>query len=128
MADRKPPGKTMRGWAIKSYGEPMQLMDVPVPREPGSRDVVIKMRGAEVGDWDELVRRGEWDMEREFPLVLGLAGLLGEHRRDRLWRRACAARADLGGGVILSQIHEFDDWHALFGLPRRLFAIGGHVT
>jgi NADPH:quinone reductase-like Zn-dependent oxidoreductase len=74
MADTKPSKKTMRGWAIKGYGEPMQLMDVPVPREPGSRDVVIKMRGAEVGDWDELVRKGEWDMEREFPLVLGLAG------------------------------------------------------
>ena len=32
------------------------------------------MRGAEVGDWDALVREGEWPMDRPFPLVLGLAG------------------------------------------------------
>jgi NADPH:quinone reductase-like Zn-dependent oxidoreductase len=74
MIDTNPSAATMRGWAIKAYGEPMVLMDdLPVP-EPGPRDVLIKMRGAEVGDWDELVRTGAWDMERPFPLVLGLAG------------------------------------------------------
>jgi NADPH:quinone reductase-like Zn-dependent oxidoreductase len=65
--------ETMRGWAINGYGDPMVMMDLPIPR-PGPRDILIKMRGAEVGDWDELVRTGEWDMERPFPLVLGLAG------------------------------------------------------
>jgi predicted dehydrogenase len=44
------------------------------------------------------------------------------------YRGLYAARADHGGGVILSQIHEFDYLHALFGLPRRLFAIGGHLS
>lgn len=73
MAIAKPSGPTMRAWAIKGYGEPMELMELPVP-QPGPRDVVIKMSGAEVGDWDELVRTGEWDMERGFPLILGLAG------------------------------------------------------
>ncbi len=73
MIDTRPSTETMRGWAIKGYGEPMVLMDLPIP-QPGPRDVLIKMRGAEVGDWDELVRTGEWDMERPFPLVLGLAG------------------------------------------------------
>jgi NADPH:quinone reductase-like Zn-dependent oxidoreductase len=65
---------TMRGWAIRAYGEKMVLMDdLPVPA-PGPRDVLIQMRSAEVGDWDELVRTGEWDMQRPFPLILGLAG------------------------------------------------------
>jgi NADPH2:quinone reductase len=64
---------TMRAWAIDNYGEPMRLRDLPLPR-PGPGDVLIRMQGAEVGDWDELVRRGEWPMERPFPLVLGLAG------------------------------------------------------
>ncbi len=32
------------------------------------------MAGAEVGDWDILVRDGSWPMGRPFPLVLGLAG------------------------------------------------------
>lgn len=42
------------------------------------------------------------------------------------YRRMYAARADLGGGVVLSQIHEFDYLYSLFGLPRRVYAIGGH--
>ncbi len=42
------------------------------------------------------------------------------------YRQMYAARADLGGGVVLSQIHEFDYLYSLFGLPRRVYAIGGH--
>jgi NADPH:quinone reductase-like Zn-dependent oxidoreductase len=64
----------MRGWAIRAYGEKMVLReDLPVPT-PGPHDILMQMRSAEVGDWDELVRTGEWDMQRPFPLVLGLAG------------------------------------------------------
>jgi NADPH:quinone reductase-like Zn-dependent oxidoreductase len=64
----------MRGWAIRAYGEKMQRMDdLPIPT-PGPHDVLMQMGSAEVGDWDELVRTGEWDMERPFPLILGLAG------------------------------------------------------
>jgi NADPH:quinone reductase-like Zn-dependent oxidoreductase len=36
--------------------------------------VLIRMHGAEVGDWDDLVLQGGWPMGRPFPLVLGLAG------------------------------------------------------
>jgi predicted dehydrogenase len=42
------------------------------------------------------------------------------------YRRMYAARADLGGGVVLSQIHEFDYLYSLFGVPRRIYALGGH--
>jgi predicted dehydrogenase len=42
------------------------------------------------------------------------------------YRQMYAARADLGGGVVLSQIHEFDYLYSLFGLPQRVYAIGGH--
>jgi predicted dehydrogenase len=42
------------------------------------------------------------------------------------YRTMYAARADLGGGVIVTQIHEFDYLYALFGVPRRIFALGGH--
>jgi NADPH:quinone reductase-like Zn-dependent oxidoreductase len=47
--------------------------DLPVPA-PGPRDVLIKMFSAEVGIWDELVRTGARDVQRPFPLVLGLGG------------------------------------------------------
>jgi NADPH:quinone reductase-like Zn-dependent oxidoreductase len=46
--------------------------DLPVPT-PGPHDIVMHMCRAEVGDWDELMRTG-MDMQRPFPLILGLAG------------------------------------------------------
>jgi predicted dehydrogenase len=42
------------------------------------------------------------------------------------YRQMYASRRDLGGGVILSQIHELDLVYWLFGFPRRVFALGGH--
>lgn len=44
------------------------------------------------------------------------------------YRGTYAARADLGGGVVLSQSHELDYVYWLFGLPRRIFALGGHLS
>jgi predicted dehydrogenase len=42
------------------------------------------------------------------------------------YRQMYASRADLGGGVVVTQIHEFDYLYALFGTPSRIFSIGGH--
>jgi predicted dehydrogenase len=42
------------------------------------------------------------------------------------YRQMYAARHELGGGVILSQIHEMDYLYSLFGPPRSIFALGGH--
>ena len=44
------------------------------------------------------------------------------------YRRMYASRKALGGGVTLSQIHEIDYLVALFGMPRRAFAMGGKVS
>jgi predicted dehydrogenase len=44
------------------------------------------------------------------------------------YRAMYASRADLGGGVILSQIHELDYLYWLFGVPSRVFALGGHLS
>ncbi|VTU13730.1 NADP-dependent oxidoreductase [Variovorax sp. RA8] len=74
MSDTASSLATMRGWSIRAYGEEMVLRDdLPIPT-PGPHDILMQMRSAEVGDWDELVRTGEWDMQRPFPLILGLAG------------------------------------------------------
>lgn len=44
------------------------------------------------------------------------------------YRRTYAARSDMGGGVVLSQIHELDYLQALFGMPERVFALGGKLS
>lgn len=41
------------------------------------------------------------------------------------YRESYAARKELGGGVILTQIHELDLALWLFGAPRQVFALGG---
>jgi len=44
------------------------------------------------------------------------------------YRQYHASRRDQGGGVILSQIHDLDYAYSLFGMPRRLFALGGKLS
>ena len=44
------------------------------------------------------------------------------------YRQMYAAREALGGGVILSQIHDLDLVCWLLGMPRRVFAMAGHWT
>jgi predicted dehydrogenase len=44
------------------------------------------------------------------------------------YRQMYASRSDLGGGVIVTQIHEIDYLLWFFGLPRSVFALGGHLS
>lgn len=44
------------------------------------------------------------------------------------YRELHVARRDQGGGVLLAQIHDVDLIYALFGLPRRVFALGGKLS
>ena len=41
------------------------------------------------------------------------------------YRKTYAAKKELGGGVILSQIHEIDYLQWLFGFPTTIYAVGG---
>lgn len=62
--------------------------------------------------------------------LLGVRATVGEYlpnwHRYEDYRTGYAARASLGGGVVLSQIHEFDYLYALFGEAKRLFSVAGH--
>lgn len=53
--------------------------------------------------------------------------LPGFHRYED-YRQMVESRSELGGGVLLSLIHDIDSVYALFGLPRRVFALGGHLS
>ena len=44
------------------------------------------------------------------------------------YSQSYAARKDLGGGVILTVIHEFDYLFWIFGAVKNIYAIGGHLT
>ena len=44
------------------------------------------------------------------------------------YREGYAAREELGGGALLTQIHELDLALWLFGMPTRVFAVGGRLS
>ena len=44
------------------------------------------------------------------------------------YRRMYACRKELGGGVVLSQIHELDYLYYLFGMPQTVYAAGGKLS
>ena len=53
---------------------------------------------------------------------------LREWHRYEDYRELYAARADLGGGAILTEIHELDFLYHLLGPPSRVFATGGQLS
>lgn len=67
-----------------------------------------------------------------FGHVLGMSAEIGEYlpawHKYEDYRQMYAARADLGGGVILSQIHEMDLIYWFFGLPKTVLCRGGRLS
>ena len=53
--------------------------------------------------------------------------LPGWHKYED-YRQMYAARRDLGGGVILSQIHELDILYSVLGVADHTYSLGGHLT
>ncbi|HBW19118.1 MAG TPA: NADP-dependent oxidoreductase, partial [Actinobacteria bacterium] len=51
----------MRAAGIRELGGPVQLLELPGPRGPGPDEVLIEVRASGVGNWDDLVRTGDWD-------------------------------------------------------------------
>jgi predicted dehydrogenase len=67
-----------------------------------------------------------------FGHLLSVRSEIGEYlpnwHRYEDYRRMYAARADQGGGVILSQIHEMDLIYWFFGLPQSIVSHGGKLS
>jgi predicted dehydrogenase len=53
---------------------------------------------------------------------------LADYHPDEDYRAGYAARRDLGGGVLRTQIHHIDVLEWIFGPLERVYASGGHVT
>jgi NADPH:quinone reductase-like Zn-dependent oxidoreductase len=69
----------MRAAGIRTFGGPIEQLDLPEPPRPGTDGVLVEIRGAGIGNWDDLVRTGAWDIGIRPPMALGVeaAGIVG---------------------------------------------------
>jgi NADPH:quinone reductase-like Zn-dependent oxidoreductase len=65
-------GRLMRAAGIETLGGEVQMLELAPPQALAPDEVVIAVRAAGVGNWDEIVRVGGWDVGRRPPLVLGV--------------------------------------------------------
>jgi NADPH:quinone reductase-like Zn-dependent oxidoreductase len=68
----------MRVAGIRSTSGDVGMIHLPAPRPLAGDEVLIQVRAAGVGNWDEFVRTGGWDVGRRPPMALGVeaAGLV----------------------------------------------------
>ncbi len=62
----------MRAAGVRELNGGIQSLDLPEPRAPRAGEVLIEVRGAGVGNWDEYVRTGGWDTGTRPPMALGV--------------------------------------------------------
>jgi NADPH:quinone reductase-like Zn-dependent oxidoreductase len=62
----------MRAAGIERFGGAARSMTLPDPRSLAPDEVLIRVMAAGVGNWDEFVRVGRWDIGRRPPMALGL--------------------------------------------------------
>src|SRR4029453_2211312 len=54
-----------------ALGEPVQIFEVGELAMPGAGEVLIDVAAAGIGNWDELVRSGSWQIGGPAPMGLG---------------------------------------------------------
>jgi NADPH:quinone reductase-like Zn-dependent oxidoreductase len=62
----------MKATGIDKFGAAVRLMTLPDPRPLAPDEVLIRVVAAGVGNWDEFVRVGDWDIGRKPPMALGV--------------------------------------------------------
>lgn len=62
----------MRAAGIDAFGGEVRMLQLAAPASPAPDELVISVRAAGVGNWDEIVRVGDWDVGRRPPLALGV--------------------------------------------------------
>jgi NADPH:quinone reductase-like Zn-dependent oxidoreductase len=60
----------MRVAGIRALGEPVEILEVDEPT-PAAEQVLIDVVAAGIGNWDELVRTGSWQIGGPAPMALG---------------------------------------------------------
>ena len=64
--------RRMQAAGIDEFGGEVRVLKLAAPASPAPDEVVISVRAAGVGNWDEFVRVGNWDVGRPPPLALGV--------------------------------------------------------
>jgi NADPH:quinone reductase-like Zn-dependent oxidoreductase len=62
----------MRAAGIRRYSGPVELLELPRRGELRPDEVLVEVRSAGVGNWDEIARTGGWDLGRQPPMALGV--------------------------------------------------------
>ena len=56
---------------VTALGEPVEILEVDEPAPPAADEVLIDVAAAGIGNWDELVRIGNWRVGGPAPMALG---------------------------------------------------------
>jgi NADPH:quinone reductase-like Zn-dependent oxidoreductase len=124
----------MRAAGIRAFGDDVELLEVPEPGAPGPDEVLVRVVVAGVGNWDEIVRRGGWDVGARPPFALGVeaAGIVdqvgravvGFKRGDRVLTHALPLRGQgtwaellLVRAPLLAHVPAALDWPTAAALP-----------
>jgi NADPH:quinone reductase-like Zn-dependent oxidoreductase len=62
----------MRVAGIRQFSAPVEPFELPGPGELRPDEVLLEVRCAGVGNWDEIARTGGWDLGRHPPMALGV--------------------------------------------------------
>ena len=68
----------MRSAGVHQFGAAVEALELPAPRGLRPDEVLIDVQACGVGNWDEFVRTGAWDLGIQPPMALGVeaAGLV----------------------------------------------------
>src|SRR5436305_404858 len=61
---------SLRAAGIEAFGDDVALLELPEPPPLETGQVLIEVKAAGVGNWEEFVRTGGWDGGRVPPLAL----------------------------------------------------------
>ena len=61
----------MRAAGITALGEPVEIFELDEPSTPAAGEVLVDVVAAGIGNWDDLVRIGSWQIGGPPPMALG---------------------------------------------------------
>lgn len=65
---------SLRAAGVRAFGDAVQTLEIHAPRPLATDEVLIEVRSAGIGNWDDIIRTGGWDVGTRPPLVLGVEG------------------------------------------------------